>query len=223
MLSFLVSVGLGFGAVNADVLPAASVKAIAEQVIAQTKPSNIPTPTLIVTERPEPTPLGAISYANGKCVIIVNTNRHAWQQWNRFLNEGNRPIWSEIIAASVAHEMGHCMREARSFVANSTISTPALQGLRGTGGLSAPPEMVFKQELFADTVAALYALEHLPDTGTAVIEAMMNGRQAHGNNDPTHNTSSVLNRLMRSDMSRLSDENLGAAAQRLLNQFNKDL
>lgn len=216
MLSFLLSLGLGFGSINLTQLPAQQVEQIATEVMTELAADMKTKPSLIVTERPEPTPLGALAYANGKCVVIVNTNETAWAQWGRFLNENNRPHWAQIIAASVAHEMGHCFRESRSFVANYEVDQDEFRGIQNTGGFGPKPEMVYKQELFADTVAILYAKENAGSEADYVIESMIQARERFSANEPTHNTAKMLNRLIAGDTTRLNNETLGLAATRLL-------
>ncbi|MEQ9108319.1 MAG: hypothetical protein RLO04_12715 [Limnobacter sp.] len=219
MLSFLLSVGLAFGSIDLSQLPARQVEQIAKEVMLDMQ-TDLPTkPSLIVTKRAEPTPLGALAYANGKCVVIINTNEAAWSQWGRFLNEGNRALWPQIIAASVAHEMGHCLRESRKFAASYKLDEDEFRGLESTGGFGPQPEMVYKQELFADTVAILYAREHADGDSEQVIGAMIQAREHYGANEPTHNTSKALKQLLNTDMQRLDNETLGVAATRLLAAF----
>ena len=216
MLSFLLSLGLGFGSIDQTQLPAHQVEQIAREVMTELEVEMRTKPSLIVTERPEPTPLGALAYANGKCVVIVNTNETAWAQWGRFLNESNRAHWQQIIAASVAHEMGHCFRESRSFVDNYEVDEDEFRGIQNTGGFGPKPEMVYKQELFADTVAILYAKENAGNNADYVIESMIQAREKFSANDPTHNTAKMLNRLIAAKMTRQGDETLGLPATRLL-------
>lgn len=216
MLSFLLSLGLGFGSIDLIQLPANQVEQIAQQVIADMQTEMRTKPSLIVTKRPEPTPLGALAYANGKCVIIVNTNDTAWAQWGRFLNDNNRAQWSKIIAASVAHEMGHCLRESRAFVANYEINDKEFHGIQSTGNLGPKPEMVYKQELFADAVAILYAREKAGSDAANVIDSMIRAREKFSANEPTHNTSRMLSLLIDQDTTRLDNESMGVAATRLL-------
>lgn len=216
MLSFLISLGLGFGSIDQVQLPAHQVEQIAMEVMSELGSEMRTKPTLMVTERPEPTPLGALAYASGKCVVIVNTNEIAWAQWGRFLNESNRAYWPQIIAASVAHEMGHCLRESRSFVANHDIHNEGLRGIQNTGGPASISESIYKQELFADTVAILYARENAGDKADVVIESMIKARERFGTEEPTHNTAPTLNRLIAIDTTRQNNETLGVAATRLL-------
>lgn len=219
MLSFLFSVGLSFGSIDLAQLPAQEVEIIAKKVIAEMQRDLPATPSLIVTERPEPTPLGALSYANGKCVLIVNTNVSAWSQWGRFLNESNRQEWPQIIAASVAHEVGHCTRESLKFAASYQIDSNQLRGLQNTGQSGTSSEMSYKQELFADTVAVLYAREYAGENADKVINTIIKAREYFGSKEPTHNTAVVLNRLVEKDLQRLEQESIGAAATRLLSSL----
>lgn len=216
MLSFLLSLGLGFGSIGFAQLPAEQVEQIAREVMAELQTEMRTKPSLIVTDRPEPTPLGALAYANGKCVVIVNTNTLAWAQWGRFLNDHNRAQWPQIIAASVAHEMGHCFREGRTFVANYEVDGAEFRGIQNTGSFGPKPEMVYKQELFSDTVAILYTREKAGEHADLVVESMIQARERFSANDPTHNTAKVLNRLTAHNTSRLDNETLGMAAARLL-------
>ena len=180
--------GLAFGSIDLSLLPARQVEQIAKEVMLDMQTDLQTKPSLIVTKRAEPTPLGALAYANGKCVVIINTNETAWSQWGRFLNEDNRALWPQIIAASVAHEMGHCLRENRKFVASHKLDEDEFRGLESTGGFGPPPEMVFKQELFADTVAILYAQELAGSDSASVIGALIQAREQYGAIEPTHNT-----------------------------------
>lgn len=216
MLSFLLSLGIGFGSIDLTQLPAYQVELIAKEVMAEIQLEMHTKPSLIVTERPEPTPLGALVYANGKCVVIINTNKSAWAQWGRFLNESNRAQWHEIIASSVAHEMGHCLRESRQFVSNYVVEDDEFRGIQSTGSFGPKPEMVYKQELFADAVAVLYAKEKLGEDANNVIASLIDARERFSANDPTHNTSKMLNRLVSQNISRLEGESMGGAATRLL-------
>lgn len=219
MLSFLLSLGLGFGSINLTELPAQQVEQIAREVMSELETEMRIKPTLMVTERPEPTPLGALAYANGKCVVIVNTNETAWAQWGRFLNANNRALWPQIIAASVAHEMGHCFRESRAFVANYAVNEDEFRGIQNTGGFGPKPDMVYKQELFSDTVAILYARENAGSEAESVIETMIQAREKYSADDPTHNTSKMLSRLIAKDTTRQGGETFGVAATRLLSEL----
>jgi len=216
MLSFLLSLSFGLGSINLTELPAHQVEQIAKEVMSELESEMRIKPTLMVTERPEPTPLGALAYANGKCVVIVNTNETAWAQWGRFLNNRNRALWPQIIAASVAHEMGHCFRESRSFVANYEVNQEELRGIQNPGGIGPSPDMVYKQELFSDTVAILYARENAGNEAESVIETMIQAREKYSADDPTHNPSKTLSRLIAKDTKRRGDETFGVAATRLL-------
>lgn len=216
MLSFLLSLSLGFGSIDQSQLSSQTVEQIAKEVMAEIQVEMRTKPSLIVTKRPEPTPLGALAYANGKCVVIVNTNETAWAQWGRFLNNDNRMQWPQIIAASVAHEMGHCLRESRDFVANYEISGDEFRGIQSTGSFGPKPEMVYKQELFADAVAILYAKENAGNESDSVIDSMISARERFSANDPTHNTAKMLNRLIAQDTTRLENETMGVAVTRLL-------
>ena len=216
MWSFLLSLGLTFGSIDLEQLPVRQVEQIAKEVILQMQADLPVKPSLTVTKRVEPTPLGALAYLSGKCVIVINTTETAWSQWGRFLNERNRDLWPQIIAASVAHEIGHCLRESREFTANYKLGESTFRGLENTGSPDPQPEMIFKQELFADTVAILYTLEHAGDEADNVIRSIMLAREHYGKNEPTHNTSKVLKQLLNTNMQRLDNEPVGVAAIRLL-------
>jgi hypothetical protein len=216
MLSFLLSLGLGFGPIDFNQLPVQRVEAIAHEVTKNLEDHLTNKPQLIVTQRPEPTPLGAISYLNGKCVVIINTNESAWNQWGRFLNADNVENWDAIISASVAHEVGHCFKEGRQFVASYDIHDPQLKGLRNTEKANMQPETVFKQELFADAVAVLYAREFMPEQADVVIDTLISARQRFARNDPTHNTAPTLTELLNQTPIRVESESMGGAAHRVL-------
>lgn len=219
MLSFLLSLGLSFGSIDQHELSAQTVEQIAREVIVEMRADMKTEPTLVVTERPEPTPLAAMAYANGRCVVIVNTNKTAWAQWGRFLNEHNKPQWAEIVAASVAHEVGHCLRESRQFTASFEINEDEFRGIQSTGTLGPTPATVYKQELFADAVAILYAREHAGEQADKVIDAMIKARERYSANEPTHNTAKMLHRLITHDMNRQENEPMGVAATRLLSML----
>ncbi len=216
MWSFLLSLGLTFGSIDLKQLPAQQVEQIAKEVIHKMQADLHMKPSLTVTKRVEPTPLGALAYLGGKCVIVINTTENAWSQWGRFLNERNRDVWPQIVAASVAHEIGHCMRESREFTASYTLTDSTFQGLENTGNSSVQADMIFKQELFADAVAVLYTMEHAGENADKVIQAIVQAREHYGKNEPTHNTSAVLKRLLGGSMQRLDNEPVGSAAIRLL-------
>lgn len=219
MLSFLLSLGLSFGSITFSELPAKQVEQIAKEVMTEMQVEMNIKPTLIVTERPEPTPLGALVYANGKCVVVVNTNKAAWAQWGRFLNTENRGKWSTIIATSVAHEMGHCLRESRQFVASYEVNSDNFRGIQSTSNLGSMDEMVYKQELFSDVVAVLYAKERAGINADDVINLLIQSREQFSASEPTHNTAKVLSRLITQDTSRLENESFGMAAVRLLSSL----
>lgn len=215
MLSFLMSLSLGFSAIDLNQLPVQRVQEIAQEVVSHLETDLVSRPTILVTERAETTPLGAISYQSGKCVMIINRNKNAWAQWGRFLNSQNESQWNDIIAASVAHEMGHCFKEGRQYVAD-TSQGEFTRGLANIQGLDTQHQIVFKQELFADTVALLYAKEHFGDRADAVIESLVNSREKFSGDDPSHDTGAPLRHLLNKPMGRQNAERLGAAAQRVL-------
>ncbi|MCQ8894824.1 hypothetical protein NQT62_00025 [Limnobacter humi] len=220
MLSFLLSLGLGFGAIDLDELPMTQVQSIVNEVVQQLDSSLSVKPSVVVSNRKDPTPLGAISYTSGRCVIVINPNPDAWAQWGRFLNADNKPNWQEIIAASAAHEVGHCMRESRQFVTQFTVQDPQHQALSGSAQLSGSHESVFKQELFADAVALIYAREFAGPNAEPVVEAMINSRERFADNDPTHSTGAYLKALKSMDVTRHAAESMGQAASRLLNDVS---
>ena len=71
----------------------------------------------------------------------------------------------------------------------------------------------------ADAVAVLYARERLGAEAESVIHSLINARERFSANDPTHNTSKMLNRLVEQDTSRLANESMGVAATRLLSSL----
>lgn len=217
MLSFLLSLSLGFGAIDLEQLPLERVQSIASEVVSRLEGDLSSRPTVLVTQRQEATPLGAISYLNGRCVMIINHNSHAWAQWGRFLNARNVDQWDDIVAASVAHEMGHCMRENRQYAVNQP-SIETTRGLANIQGSAHQQDVVFKQELFADAVALIYAKEHMGDRADAVIESLVQSREKFSADDPSHGTGQALRELMNTTLSRNANENLGAAAKRLLTE-----
>lgn len=216
MLSFLLSLGLGLGSINLDNLPVQRVEQIAQEVMADIQVEMKTKPSLIVSERPEPTPLAAMSYANGKCVVIININDTAWAQWGRFLTHENKTYWNEIIAASVAHEMGHCLRESRDFAANNALGAQVLRGLQALEKSNSMAGLVYKQELFSDAVAILYAREHGGAHADDVIDTLISARARFGASEPTHNTADILEKIIEQRPERQTNEKFGVAATRLL-------
>lgn len=205
-------------------LPPAHVEKIATQVINQLAHEYQEKPTLVVTTRPEPTPLGVISYANGRCKMVINTNGNAWSEWGRFLNSDNKADWDSIIAASVAHEVGHCLKEAKTGQHSVQLSEETLSALGSVGNSAvAMSTRVLKQELFADTVAVIYAKEFLPaNTAGHVIDSMLAAREKFGSADPSHDTYRELAVVVGKSLDRLPGETLGATAVRLLSGNPKD-
>jgi len=217
MLSFLLSLSLGFGAIDLEQLPLQRVEKIATEVVRRLEGDLSSRPTVLIGQRQEATPLGAISYLNGRCVMIINHNSHAWAQWGRFLNAKNSDQWDDIIAASVAHEMGHCMKENRQYAVNQ-LNNETTRGLANIQGAAHQQDIVFKQELFADAVALIYAKEHMGDRADAVIESLVQSREKFSQDDPSHSTGQALRELMNTSLTRNANENLGSAAKRLLTQ-----
>lgn len=199
-------------------LPPSHVEQIANQVIAQMAGEYQEKPTLTVAIRPEPTPLGVISYANGRCKMVINTNDNAWSEWGRFLNSDNRADWDSIIAISVAHEVGHCLRESKTGQQAVQLSGETLNALGAVGNKSvAMSTRVLKQELFADTVAVIYAREFMPPKmAEAAIDSMLSAREAFGHADPSHDTYRELSAVVNKPSERLTGETIGAVALRLL-------
>ena len=101
-------------------------------------------------------------------------------------------------------------------MANFDVNNAQLKGLRNTGKANISPETVFKQELFADTVAMLYAKEFLSTQADTVINTMISARKQYASNDPTHNTGPTLTELLEQEPNRLESESMGNAAHRLL-------
>jgi len=199
-------------------LPPSHVEKIANQVITQMAGEYQEKPTLTVAVRPEPTPLGVISYANGRCKMVINTNDNAWSEWGRFLNSDNRADWDSIIAMSVAHEVGHCLRESTTGQQAVQLSDETLNALGAVGSRSmAMSTRVLKQELFADTVAVIYAREFMSaKVAETAINSMLNAREAFGHADPSHDTYRELSAVVAKPSDRLSGETIGSVAVRLL-------
>lgn len=210
---------MGTSAITAQTLPFEHVKTIAENTYQEMRPFEQDIrPNIEVIHRPEPTPLGVIPGRAGSCRLIINTNPDAWAEWGRFLKDNNRQHWDTIIKASVAHELGHCMPEHRHGWQHVQLSGQSLQGLaHGHDKPSSTETRILKQELFADTVAVLYAKEILsPEERDAAISAMLTARVAYGNHDPSHNTARELSVVIQADGTRQNDESFGQAAARLL-------
>ena len=203
MLSFLLSLAFGLGHIDTDNLPVDRVMRVVQEVKTQLAQELPQAPSVVIMERAEPTPLGAISYLSGRCVIFINPNPQAWAQWGRFLKSDNQAQWDQILAASAAHEMGHCMRENREFVAQVQLQDPQLRGFSGTGLSAARAEVVLKQELFADTVALAYANRYLGEQGASVMQWLIETREKYDQNDPTHATGRWLRTL---DLGKLTGD-----------------
>jgi len=76
---------------------------------------------------------------------------------------------------------------------------------------------MLKQELFADTVALVYATNTMaPEEADAVIEAIYQARVKFGDSDPSHNTARELQAVKNSDLKLGDGETLGQAAIRIL-------
>lgn len=218
MFSSLLSFLFAASSITTADLPPSQVETIAEEVISELALSTPVAPQLIVMKRAEPTPLGAIRYSSGKCKLVININEQAWAQWSRFLNDKNKNDWNNIIRASVAHEVGHCMPEHSINLTGIELDEATMNALsridhehHGRG------QHILRQELFADTVAVLYAKEFLPETeAQAVLTAMIAARDNFGHNDPLHDTSRELRELVAQGAMRQPDETFGQAAVRLL-------
>lgn len=221
MLSAIFSFFLTASGPSFAELPPSHVEKIANQVISQLSKEYQERPTLVVTTRPEPTPLGVISYANGRCKMVINTNGNAWSEWGRFLNSDNKANWDSIIATSVAHEVGHCLRESKTGQHSVQLSEETLSALGSVGGSSmAMSTRVLKQELFADTVAVIYAKEFLSEKmANTAIESMLLAREQFGHADPSHDTYRELAAVVTKSLDRLPGELLGATALRLLSGY----
>jgi len=218
MLSILVSLFIGASGPSLEELPVQRVEAIAQQVVNELSQHQGETPTLVVTPRPEPTPLGAISYAGGHCKIIINPTASAWAQWGRFLTPENQNSWDQIIAASVAHEFGHCMKDARLGSSMAHLSEQTLSALGSIGQTSASQATrVLKQELFSDTVAVLYAKNTMDEnTAETVIQSIYQARLKFGSEDPSHDTSRELGKVIHGELSLAQGEKISQAATRIL-------
>lgn len=218
MFSSLLSFLFAASSITMSELPVSQVELIAKEVINELVTSTEVTPELVVMHRPEPTPLGAIRYGRGKCEVIVNTNPEGWAQWGRFLNQANKNDWKNIVRTAVAHEVGHCMPEHSIHLRSVELDTTNMNALSridreiGRKGL-----VILKQELFADTVALLYAKEFLTEEqANIVIASMIAARDSFGNKDPLHDTSREIRKLIAQNASRLPNETFGQAAVRLL-------
>lgn len=218
MLSAIFSFFLTAAGPSFAELPPSHVEKIANQVITQLAGEYSERPTLTVAMRPEPTPLGVISYANGRCKMVINTNDNAWSEWGRFLKSDNKANWDSIIAISVAHEVGHCLRESKTGQHAVQLSDETLNALGAVGNKSmAMSTRVLKQELFADTVAVIYAKEFMSAaTAEIAIGSMLTAREEFGHADPSHDTYRELSAVLSKPLDRLSGETMGAVAVRLL-------
>lgn len=218
MFSSLLSFLFAASTITTAQLPPSHVESIAKEVISELASSTPTAPQLVVMRRPEPTPLGAIRYSSGRCKLVVNINEQAWGQWSRFLTQENKTEWDNIIRASVAHEVGHCMPEHSVNLSGIELDEATMNALsridhehHGRG------QHILRQELFADTVAILYAKEFLPEAeAQAVLDAMIAARDHFGHNDPLHDTSRELRDLVAQNAMRQPDETFGQAAVRLL-------
>lgn len=222
MFSFLLSLSLGFGAISQRDLPVDRVEKIAHEVIANLKADNPSIdPTLVVTRRPEPTPLGAMAYSNGSCALIINPTDEAWAQWGRFINSDNTSKWDEIIAASIAHEVGHCMEEGKRFTSNYEITGDTLRALGGVNtAMWGSPSVVFKQELFADAIAVLYAKAHFGEDSQYIVDNLIQSRARFGHDDPSHNTSRELTAFAMAEDAVAPMNATGTNAVKLLEQIH---
>jgi hypothetical protein len=219
MLSLLFSIALGAQTIDTHTLPVNRVERIAQEVIGKMHDELQTQPTLWVTSRPEQTPLGALAHSAQRCTLVINTNKGAWAQWSRFLSGNNTALWDGIIAASVAHEIGHCMNEAHQFTNEYQIQAESMRALGGSSEKkTGDTATVFKQELFADAVAVIYAREHQQSIANDVIKCMLDSRAKFGEYDPAHNTSRELRALIKAGGARKQGENIGEAASRLLSR-----
>lgn len=217
MMSLLLALGLGFEPMDSERLSTTHVSEIARKVIVSMK-SDLQgvRPTILVTTRPEPTPLGAIRYADGRCVMVINQEEAAWGQWGRFLNAQNTAQWDALIAASVAHEMGHCLKEA---VAWTGSAYGAHVGLSGLSAQSKTDAYTLKFELFADTVALIYAHEQWGKQSKQLANTLLSSRAQFSDSDPNHNTAPYLREVMKQDLRRRPNETLGMTASRVLSNL----
>jgi hypothetical protein len=219
MMSLLLALGLGFEPMDSERLPARRVSDIARKVIVSMKPDlQGVRPSILLTMRPEPTPLGAIRYADGRCLMVINQDEAAWGQWGRFLNAQNTAQWDALIAASVAHEMGHCLKEAVDW---TSAEYGSHVGLSGLGTQSKTDAYTLKFELFADTTALIYAHEQWGAQSRQFAQTLLNSRARFADCDPNHNTAPYLQEVMKQDLSRRPNETLGMAVSRVLSNVLK--
>ncbi|MDX1668213.1 MAG: hypothetical protein R3194_02240 [Limnobacter sp.] len=218
MFSGLLSFLFAASSITLGDLPPERVETIAQEVISELAGHAPKSPELVVTRRPEPTPLGAIRYRGGRCKLVINITDSAWSQWSRFLHKENQQDWDNIIRASVAHEIGHCLPEHGAQMAHIELSENALNALSQIEHThSDRHEHILRQELFADTVAILYAREFLAEAqADKVVHAIIAARDQFGRNEPTHNTAAELRELVKSGVAREQGETLGQAAIRVL-------
>lgn len=67
---------------------------------------------VIVQDRAENTPLGALTTKGGSCLIIVNSRPAVWVFWDKLLNVGELSE-SQAIEFATAHEVAHCVQLTR--------------------------------------------------------------------------------------------------------------
>lgn len=223
MFGLLFSLFVASGPINPETLPFEEVAQIARATHQELAEHDVNIfPSIEVRYRPERTPLGVIGANNGHCRLIINTNKEAWAEWNRFLTNENKAHWRSIIRMSLAHELGHCMPEHRSTWQDIQLSSDTMSGLSPSKTeLYEKRTRVLKQELFADTVAILYAKQFLElDERNTAIASMLRARVNFGNQDITHNTANELAQVIESDGFRADEESFGQAAARLLRSIS---
>lgn len=215
MMGLLLALSMGPDAVSFDDLPVERVTAIAQTVMVSMK-SDLTglRPLILLSTHPAPTPLAAMRYADGRCVMLINQQEKAWAQWGRFLTRKNSPLWSDLIATSVAHEMGHCLNPSKTSYKQSEFSR--LSGLHAVQKELLAQEQ--QQELFADTVAIIYAHEHFGATASQLAQTFIRSRAAFADSDPSHDTSGFLQALLPLDLKRKPNESFHQAAHRVLKQ-----
>ncbi|MDX1670374.1 MAG: hypothetical protein R3194_13210, partial [Limnobacter sp.] len=115
--------------------------------------------------------------------------------------------------------VGHCLPEHAANMTHVELSESAMNALSQIERHSHSDrhEHILRQELFADTVAILYAREFLDEAkADSVVNSMLSARDQFGRNEPTHNTASDLRELIKMGAQREEGETFGQAAMRVL-------
>lgn len=67
-------------------------------------------PRLAIVHRPERTPVAATTSPTKGCIVILNTNKKSWRQWNAFF-ERQTLTKEEVFEFALLHEVGHCVNK----------------------------------------------------------------------------------------------------------------